>query len=101
MALSAVLTHTLMPSGVGRVPAVELLMIGYGARPHIRKNALQHLHQEITITKKHGSITLEESLARLVQRGLITAEAARTRTMHADELEGLLRPLPASDRRST
>jgi len=92
MALGAVFTQTLLtrPAG-GRVPAAELLMIGYGARQHIRKNALQHLHQEITITKRHGSFTLEESLAHLVRKGLITAEDARTRTVHAEELEGLLR----------
>ncbi len=92
MALGAVLTQTLMQRvGGGRVPAAELLMIGYGGRQHIRKNALQHLHQEITITKRNGSITLEESLAQLVRKGLISADDARTRTIHADELEGLLR----------
>ena len=73
------------------MPAAELLMIGYGGRQHIRKNALQHLHQEITMTKRNGSITLEESLAQLVRQGLISADDARTRTIHADELEGLLR----------
>ena len=100
MALAAVLTQTLLPTtgtssstslSGGRVPAVELLMIGYGARQHIRKNALQHLHQEITITKRAGSITLEESLAQLVQKQLISADEARTRTAHAEELDGLLR----------
>ena len=92
MALGAVLTQTLLPlTAGGRVPACELLMIGYGARQHIRKNALQHLHQEITMTKKSGSVTLEESLAQLVHRGFISADDARTRTGHADELEGLLR----------
>jgi twitching motility protein PilT len=92
MALGAVLTQTLLPrGGGGRVPAVELLMIGYGARQHIRKNALQHLHQEITMTKRSGSVTLEESLAQLVHKGMISADDARARTGHADELEGLLR----------
>ena len=92
MALGAVLTQTLLPrANGGRVPAAELLMIGYGARQHIRKNALQHLHQEITITKRNGSITLEESLAHLVHKRLISADEARTRTGHAEELEGLLR----------
>ena len=92
MALGAVLTQTLLPRvGGGRVPAAELLMIGYGARQHIRKNALQHLHQEITMTKRSGSVTLEESLAQLVHKGLISADDARTRTGHAEELEGLLR----------
>ena len=97
MALGAVLTQTLMQRvGGGRVPATELLMIGYGGRQHIRKNALQHLHQEITITKRNGSITLEESLAQLVRNGLISADDARTRTIHTDELEGLLRTLSSS-----
>ena len=102
MALGAVLTQTLLPrTAGGRVPAAELLMVGYGARQHIRKNALQHLHQEITITKRSGSITLEESLAQLVHQGLISADDARTRTGHADELEGLLRPASMGQRRST
>jgi twitching motility protein PilT len=92
MALAAVLTQMLLPqNGGGRIPAAELLMIGYGGRQHIRKNALQHLHQEITITRRSGSLTLEESLAQLVKRGLISAADARTRTAHAEELDGLLR----------
>jgi twitching motility protein PilT len=91
MALGAVMTQALLPKvGGGRIPAVELLMIGYGARQHIRKNALQHLHQEITITRRDGSSTLEESLAQLVKRGALTADDARGRAMHRDELEGLL-----------
>jgi len=61
MALAAVLIQILLPSkNGGRMPAAELLMVGYGARQHIRRNALQHLHQEITITKNKGSFTLEE-----------------------------------------
>jgi twitching motility protein PilT len=91
MALAAVLTQTLVPIGGGRVPAAELLMIGYGGRQHIRKNALQHLHQEITITKRHGSFTLEESLAHLVKRGVLTPDDARSRTIHIEELDSLLR----------
>jgi twitching motility protein PilT len=91
MALGAVMTQALLPKvGGGRIPAVELLMIGYGARQHIRKNALQHLHQEITITRRDGSSTFEESLAQLVKRGALTADDARARAMHRDELEGLL-----------
>ncbi len=79
MALAAVLTQTLLPrQGGGLVPAAELLMIGYGARQHIRKNALQHLHQEITITRRFGSFSLEESLARLVKDGLVEWREAQS-----------------------
>ena len=51
-------------------------MVGYGARQQVRKNALQHLHQEITITRKQGSFTLEESLAELVKRELVDRKDA-------------------------
>lgn len=91
MALGAVVTQVLLPRPHGgRVPAVELLMVGYGARQHIRKNALQHLHQEITITRKDGSCTFEESLAQLVRKGLLSIEDARARAMHREELDGML-----------
>jgi twitching motility protein PilT len=88
MALAAVMTQILLPrQGGGRIPAAELLMIGYGARQHIRKNALQHLHQEITITRPQGSFTFEESLASLVRAKYLTIEEARSRTIHPEELD--------------
>jgi twitching motility protein PilT len=91
MALAAVLTQTLMPKiGGGLIPAAELLMVGYGARQQVRKNALQHLHQEITITRRSGSFTLEESLTELVKQGLVDRKDALARAVHADELERLL-----------
>ena len=90
MALAAVLTQTLLPRhGGGLAPAAELLMVGYGARQHIRKNALQHLHQEITITRRHGSFTLEESLTRLVKDGTVDWRDAHARAAHVEEFEQL------------
>jgi twitching motility protein PilT len=92
MALAAVLVQTLLQSkNGGRVPAAELLMVGYGARQHIRRNALQHLHQEITITKNKGSFTLEESLVQLVNRGLVDREDAQLHAIHPDDLSSLLK----------
>ena len=92
MALAAILTQTLMPkAGGGMIPAAELLMVGYGARQHIRKNALQHLNQEITITRKAGSFTSEESLAKLVLAGTLDRGDAMVRAAHPEELESLLR----------
>jgi twitching motility protein PilT len=91
MALAAVMTQTLIPRiGGGLAAAVELLIVGYGARQHVRRNALQHLHQEITITRKHGSITLEESLAQLVKSGTIERQDALARAAHVEEMEQLL-----------
>ena len=92
MALAAMLTQTLIPKrNGGRVPAAELLIVGYGARQHIRKNSLQHLHQEITITRKQGSFTLEESLAQLVFQQELLREEAMTRALHPEDLDTLLK----------
>ena len=91
MALAAILTQTLVPVKTGGVvPVAELLMISYGARQHIRKNALQHLNQEVTITRKAGSFSFEESLVRFVQTGVIERADALIRAAHPEELESLL-----------
>ena len=92
MAISAVLTQVLIPSRRGgRVPAVELLMVGYGARQHIRRNALQHVHQEITMTKNKGSFTLEDCLAQLVRNGEVEREEALAVANHPHDLQSLLK----------
>jgi twitching motility protein PilT len=92
MALTAVLTQILLPCKTGgRMPVAELLMMSYGARQHVRHNALQHLHQEITLTKKKGSFSLEESLVKLVSQGFIDREDALLCAIHPDDLEILLK----------
>jgi len=91
-ALSAVYVQTLLPRvGGGRVPAAQALMVGYGTQQHIRRNTLQHLHQEITITRKHGSFTLEECLARLVKAGTVDKADALLRAQHTDDFEHALK----------
>ena len=73
------MTQTLLPKiGGGLVPAAELLMVGYGARQHIRKNALQHLHQEITITRKHGLVHAR-GVAGAARQGRARRSARRAR----------------------
>jgi Tfp pilus assembly pilus retraction ATPase PilT len=62
-------------------------MVGYGARQHIRRNALQHLQQEITITRKQGSFSLEECLARLVRNGLVERSDVAVRANHPQDFE--------------
>jgi Tfp pilus assembly pilus retraction ATPase PilT len=92
MALAAVFTQILLPTrSGGRMPASELLMVGYGARQHTRRNSLQHLHQEITITRNKGSFSLEESLGQLVKYGHIEREEALAYANHPDDLSGLLK----------
>ena len=93
MSIAAILSQHLLPrsDGRGRVVAVELLLATDGARQHIRKNALHHLHQEIAIARKIGATSLEQSLARLVKEGLVTAEEARPRAPHPEEFDSFVR----------
>jgi Tfp pilus assembly pilus retraction ATPase PilT len=82
----------LLPAaGGGQVPAAELLMLQYGARQHIRRNTLHQLHQEITVTRKYGSFTLEDCLAKLVAKGQVERAVAALRVNHPDEFESSLR----------
>ena len=91
MALAAVMTQALIPRPGGtRVPIAELLLMSYGARQHVRKNALQHLHQEIAITRRNGSFSLEESLATLVRQGTLDRHEALARAHHPEDLQLLL-----------
>jgi twitching motility protein PilT len=93
LALHAIVVQTLAPraDGRGRVPAVELLLANYAVRNHIRSDSLQKLHNEITLGKRQGMITLEESLAQLVQLGAIDLDEARVRASHPDAFEALVR----------
>jgi len=92
LSLHAVVCQQLLPraDGAGRVPAVEFLAANYAVRHHIRKEKLQNLYNEITLGKKLGMISFEESLARLVRAGTITLDEARVRTTRSEELEGYL-----------
>jgi twitching motility protein PilT len=90
-ALSAIFVQTLVPRiAGGRVPAAEMLVVSYGARQIIRRNTLQHLHQEVTITRKQGSFSLEECLARLVKAEVISRGDAVMRANHPEDFEHAL-----------
>ena len=93
LSLNAIIVQHLIPrsDGKGRTVAAEVLLANYAVRNHIRNEKLQNLATEITLGKRQGMISLEDSLARLVQDGLITAEDARVRSSKPDELDSLLR----------
>ncbi len=93
LSLNAIVCQQLIPrtEGGGRAVAVEVLLANYAVRNHIRHEKLQQLMTEITLGKRQGMISLEESLARLVREGAITVDDARVRSSRPDELESLLR----------
>jgi len=93
LSLNAIVVQQLIPrsDGTASVVAVEVLHATYAVRNQIRNDKLQNLAQEITLGKRQGMMTIEESLVRLVQDGLITLEEARVRASRPDELESLMR----------
>jgi twitching motility protein PilT len=93
LALHAIVVQQLVPraDGRGRVPAVELLLANYPIRHHIRSDALQKLYNEIALGKRQGMMSLEESLAQLVQKGAIDVEEGRMRASHPDSFDALVR----------
>ncbi|MEA2491628.1 MAG: twitching motility protein PilT [Acidobacteriota bacterium] len=93
LSLNAIVVQHLLPRSdeQGRSVAVEVLLANNAVRNHIRNEKLQQLATEITLGKRQGMISLEDSLAALVRDGRITAEDARVRSARPDELDSLLR----------
>jgi twitching motility protein PilT len=92
LSLRAILCQQLVPrtDGRGRLPATELLLANYPVRNHIRLDRQARLHQEIQLGKRQGMWSMEDSLADLAQRGLVSVEEAKMRAAHPEELSSLL-----------
>ncbi len=93
LSLHAVVAQQLVPraDGRGRLPAVELMLASFPVRSHIRNDQLQKLYNEITLGRRMGMTSFEESLAVLVREGKIDLEEARVRASHPEELDARLR----------
>jgi len=93
LSLNAIVCQHLIPrsSGEGRSVAVEVLLATNPVRNHIRNDKLPSLVSEITLGKRLGMISLEDSLVRLIRQGYITVDDARVRSSRPDELDSLLR----------
>ncbi|HEV3457536.1 MAG TPA: PilT/PilU family type 4a pilus ATPase [Thermoanaerobaculia bacterium] len=93
LSLHAIVAQQLVPraDGRGRIPAVELMLATFAVRHHIRSDKLEKLYNEITLGKRQGMTSFEESLALLVREGKIDLEEARVRASHPEELDTRLR----------
>ena len=92
LSLNAIVCQQLVPTadGRGRVPAVEVLHATYAVRNHVRRGNLDRIYNELLGGRGRGMISMEMSLADLVQSGSVNIEEARIRTSRPDELERLL-----------
>jgi twitching motility protein PilT len=73
------------------VPAVEILFPDDAVRNLIRQAKIEQIYSIMQTGTKRGMMTLEQSLADLVLRGIVTEELALSRSSRAEQLEGLIK----------
>jgi twitching motility protein PilT len=90
--LQGVVTQTLLPTadGQGRVPAVEILFPDDAVRNLIRQAKIEQIYSVMQTGTARGMLTLEQSLADLVLRGVVTEEIAASRSGRPEQLLGLI-----------
>jgi len=75
----------------GRVVSIELMMPNIGIRNLIRENKIHQLYSQMqTGQERSGMITMNQSLFKLVEAGIITAEVALLNTTVPEELKQML-----------
>jgi twitching motility protein PilT len=90
--LQGVVTQALLPTadGKGRAPAIEILLPDDAVRNLIRQAKVEQIYSVMQTSTGRGMQTMEQSLAELVLRGVITVDIAIGASSRPDQLEGLL-----------
>src|SRR3954470_3066312 len=90
--LQGVVTQALLPTadGVGRVPALEVLLPDDAVRNLIRQGKVEQIYSVMQTNTSRGMQTMEQSLADLIQRGTVKLEDALSRSSRPAQLIGLL-----------
>ncbi len=90
--LQGVVTQTLMPTadGTGRVPALEILLPDDAVRNLIRQGKTEQIYSYMQTGTMRGMQTMEQSLADLIMRYVVTREEAFARSSRQEELLGVL-----------
>ncbi len=76
--------------GGGRVPAVEIMIVNSAIRNLIREAKTHQIDNIIQTSKQEGMILIEENLADLYRKGLITKEDAYRTAFRYQEIHRLL-----------
>ncbi len=90
--LQGVVTQSLLPTadGTGRVPVLEILFPDDAVRNLIRQARVEQIYSVMQTGSQRGMVTMEQSLAELAMRGVITKDAAVNCTSRPEQLLGLL-----------
>ena len=89
--IQAILTQQLVPlrSGKGRAPAVEVMIATSGIRNLIRESKNHQITTAMQAGGKHGMQTMDQALADLVRRNLISYAVAVERCMNLEDFQRL------------
>jgi twitching motility protein PilT len=97
LVLEGVLSQTLIPKiGGGRVMGLEVMVATPAIRNLIREEKVHQIYSSLQAGAKYGMQTMNQALADLVRRRLITREDALNRSTNPDELIQLLQHEPVS-----
>ena len=89
--LLGVISQRLLPKvGGGRIPAMEIMMNNHAVENLIRENKSYQIDSVIETSLREGMISLDKSLADLIQKGLITMDDALVYTKNQEYLQMLL-----------
>jgi twitching motility protein PilT len=90
--LQGVVTQTLIPTadGRGRTAALEVLLPDDAVRNLIRQGKIEQIYSVMQTGTARGMQTMEQALADLILRGVITREQGVARTTRPEQLDGLL-----------
>jgi twitching motility protein PilT len=90
-ALQGVVTQQLLPirTGHGRAVAAEVLVATPAVRNLIREGKTHQIYSAMQAGGKYGMQTMDQSLAALVQRGVISMETAIERCANEEDLRRL------------
>jgi twitching motility protein PilT len=90
--LQGIVTQALLPTadGQGRVAALEILLPDDATRNLIRQGKVEQIYTIMQTGTQRGMQTMEQALAELTLRRVITLELALSRSSRPDQLLGLL-----------
>src|ERR1700730_4450774 len=90
--LQGVVTQTLLPTadGQGRVAALEILLPDDAVRNLIRQGKIEQVYSVMQTNTARGMQTMEQALADLALRRVVSFDEALARSSRPDQLEGIL-----------
>jgi twitching motility protein PilT len=89
--LIGVISQRLIPKvGGGRIPALEIMIKNHAVENLIRENKSYQIDSVIETSLKEGMVSMDKSLAELIQRGLISADDAFIYSKNREYLQMLV-----------